>query len=159
MGAVLASPGFVFSAAALGAVIAAAALLARPARSRHEAQHAAPPKRPAHARRDLEELSDPRDVSDPDGAVWVALLSAPVQAAPLEWRPFIHHERPVLERVRAGLLALPVAGEVAISWLPADPPAADTGELPVVVCELGMPVDEYVEGLFAAAAAEAEAAA
>lgn len=89
---------------------------------------------PRHART---AFPDPRDVSDPDGSVWLRALRHEVPQSSLA------------EMVRA--CELPAPG--ALSMLPPDPPSAETGPLPVAVCELGMTADEYVDALFARAEA------
>jgi hypothetical protein len=109
--------------------------------------------RPRHAR---DPFPDPADRADPDGSAWLTQLHAPVQAAPLDRASHFHHEAPTvametLERIRAGLLALPVAGELPMG--PGDPPPDPTVPLPKVVCDAGLPPDTeaYLDGLFAPA--------
>jgi hypothetical protein len=61
------------------------------------------------------------DTADPDGSIWLRAL---------------HNTE---------LPGLPAAGPLPM--LPPDPPPADTVELPIAVCELGMTVTEYVDML------------
>ena len=110
-----------------------------------------------------EPLAGPADVPDPDGTVtsaWLRQLAdpAPLQGAALDRGRHEHHEVPpwpsLAELVRAP--GLPAAG--LLDMLPPDPPPADTIVQPILkdvaVCELGQPVEAYIDDLFAAAERE-----
>jgi hypothetical protein len=98
---------------------------------RHPApRHAGSTGKPGrHART---EFPDPADITDPDGSVWLRTIQRTPDgtAPPAGPRPG-RAPLDVLERVRAGLIALPAPGRLGM--LPDDPPPADTGEIPIAV--------------------------
>lgn len=160
------------------ALFIAYSLLTRASRTeRTPGRHAigtVPAPRPAR-----NEFADPADEHDPEGDGWVQSLKdagmeppsvlppvAPPMGMPWPVRPAqpvpapVHHETApamaTLERVKAGLLALPPAG---LADAAADDPAPDaTVRLPVEICELaGKTSEEFVDDLFAGARAELDA--
>lgn len=102
------------------------------------------PYEPRHVTRRA--LADPRDITDPDGTRFVAELH---QEAPGPFIPFGGTlDAGELARLREAFAAAQHRpGRLAM--LPPDPPPADTAPLPVAVCELGMPTEDYIDALFA----------
>ena len=102
------------------------------------------PYEPRHVTRRA--LADPADTADPDGARFIAELHHE------EGRPAPPgRERAVWQLGREAVAAAAAwpAPAGRLGMLPPDPPPADTAPLPVAVCELGMPTDQYLDELFA----------
>ena len=87
-------------------------------------------------------FADPADISDPDGALWLRAVAANPDSPRQHQPPTVHHE----------LRPFPAAG--MLEMLPPDPPPADTIVQAIAVCELGQPVESYLDELFADAERE-----
>lgn len=94
----------------------------------------------------------------PRGGRHARLFADPAEVPDTPWLRQIQGDRTTLVQaaeVHHELSPFPEPGRLEL--LPPDPPPDETAPLPVVVCELGMSTQDYVDGVFAPAEASLNA--